>query len=193
MNKAAFLKRSLLSLVTSCFLLVTFFSGCGYTTRSLVSTKFRTIYIKPFVNKIDITQEIDTGNKYKIYRPALETEITRGTINKFLFDGNLKPVNSESSDVVLSGELVDFRREPVRWTSDNNEVEEYRVLVAVNLELWDNREKKVVWQENSFTGDSTYYTSFAPGNVVRKSENTAVTDAVTDLARRIVERTVEEW
>ena len=38
--------------------------GCGYTTRSMISNKFKTIYVTPFVNKIDITKETDTGYKY---------------------------------------------------------------------------------------------------------------------------------
>lgn len=167
--------------------------GCGYTTRSLVSLKFRTIHIAPFSNKIDITREIDTGSQYKLYRPMLETEVTKLVTNKFLFDGNLRPVNSESADVVLKGEVIEFRQDPVRYTSDDNEVEEYRISILVNISLWDKKENKLVWEENNFTGDTTYYTSFAEGNVVKKSQDAAVTDAITDLARRIVERTVEEW
>jgi len=32
------------------------------------------------------------ANKYKIDRPLIETEITRTVTDKYLFDGNLKPV-----------------------------------------------------------------------------------------------------
>lgn len=163
-------------------------SGCGYTTRSMISDKYKTIYVTPFVNKIDITQETDVASKYKIYRPMLETDITRSVINKFLMDGNLKPAKSEAADLVLKSELVEFRKDPLKY-SDSDEVEEYRVSLVVNIGLWDNKENKLVWEEKNFTGDTAYFTT----GTLAKSEAQAISDAITDLARRIVERAVEEW
>jgi len=162
--------------------------GCGYTTRSMISNQFKTIYIAPFANKIDITRETDTAYKYKIYKPMLETDITKSVINKFLFDGNLRPIEKESADLVLKGELVEFRRDPLRYT-DLDEVEEYRINLVVNISLWDNRENKLIWEEKNFTGDTTYFTR----GQTAKSEDTAISDAISDLARRIVERAVEQW
>jgi hypothetical protein len=159
-----------------------------YTTRSLVSSKYKTIYITPFVNKIDITNDLDTAGKYKIYRPLLETTITRSVVDRFLMDGNLKPVRLESADVALKGELVEFRRDPLRYT-ENDDVEEYRLNLIVNISLWDSAEDKLLWQENGFTGDVTYFTTGS----LAKSEEMAINEAVVDLARRIVERAVEEW
>jgi hypothetical protein len=159
-------------------------AACGYTTRSMISDKFRTIYITPFANKIDITKETDVGSKYRIYRASLETDVTKAVTNKYLFDGNLKPTRQESADLVLKGELVEFRKDPLRYDI-NDEVLEYRINVVVNISLTDTKENKLVWQENSFTGQSTYLTT--------GTEGTAITDAISDLARRIVERTVEQW
>jgi len=180
--------RKFFLLVTSYFLLFAI-SGCGYTTRSLIVNKFKTIYVVPFVNKVDITQEAYSANKYRLYRPTLETDITTGVINKFLWDGNLKPASEEAADLILKGELVEFRKDPLRYSKDNNEVEEYRVNVVVNISLWDRKENKSVWEEKNFTGDTTYFTTGAQA----KSEDTAISEAIGDLARRIVERTVEQW
>lgn len=166
-------------------------TGCGYTTRSMISDKYATIYITPFANKIDITRESDSGYKYRIYRPMLETDITKRVTNKYLFDGNLRPVKEQNADLILKGELVEFRKDPLRYT-DNNEVEEYRVNIVVNLTLWDTKENKLVWQEDNFTGDYTYFTNYTTAGTP-KSEDTAVNEAIDDLARRIVERTVEQW
>jgi hypothetical protein len=163
-------------------------AGCGYTTRSMIAEQFKTIHVVPFVNKIDITMENNAASKYKIYKPGLETDITHAVTNKYLFDGNLKPSGSAVADLTLKGELVEFRRDPLRYT-DNNEVEEYRINIVVNLTLFDNRTQKVVWEAKNFTGDTTY---FARG-AVAKSDDVAVNDAVKDIARRIVERTVEQW
>lgn len=179
-------------LVVSCWLLVVGICGCGYSTRSMISDKFRTIYVTPFINKIDITKETDVAAKYKIYKPLIETDITKAVINKYLFDGNLKPVRQENADLTLKGEVIEFRRDPLRYT-DSDEVEEYRINLVVDITLWDNKENKIAWEEKGFTGDSTYFTTFAPASVEKKSDDTAVSDAITDLARRIVERTVEQW
>jgi hypothetical protein len=121
----------------------------------------------------------------------LETDVTRAVNNKFLFDGNLKPVAQTLADLILKGELVEFRRDPLKYT-DSNEVEEYRLNIVVNISLWDVRKNEKVWEEDNFTGTTTYFTSFARGQLA-KSEDTAVTDAINDLARRIVERAVEQW
>lgn len=182
------LQRKLFLLTTYHLLLTTALMGCGYTTHSLISDKFKTIYVTPFINKIDITQETDAARKYKVYRAGLETDITKAVINKFLFDGNLKPIKSESADVVLKSELIEFRRDPLRYT-ESDEVEEYRLNLVVNISLWNNRDNKLIWEEKGFTGDTTYFTQ----GTTAKSEDTAINEAISDLARRIVERVVEQW
>jgi len=164
------------------------FWGCGYTTRSLINDKYRTIYVTPFVNRIDITREMDAGNKYKLNRPMLDTEITKSVINRFLFDGNLKPVSVESADLVLKGELLEFRKDGLRYDTSNN-VEEYRMNLVVNISLWDNKENKLLWEEKGFTGEATYFVTGAQA----RSEDAAISDAEKDLCRRIVERIVEQW
>jgi len=164
-------------------------SGCGYTTRSAIGGKYRTIYITPFINKIDITQEADAASKYVIYRPQIETDVTRRVINRFLFDGNLKPVKEETAEVALKGEVVEFRKDPVRYASNEEDVEEYRVNLIVNISLWNKKENKLIWEENRFTGQTSY---FVTGNQAI-TEAQAVTNSLDDLARRIVERAVEQW
>ncbi len=174
--------------VMVCVLLPVLAGGCGFTTRSMISDEYRTIYVSPFANKIDITREADAASKYRIYRPMLETDVTRIVSNKYLFDGNLKPVPQEEADVILKGELVDFRKDPLRY-DDNNEVSEYRVNLVVNISLYNRKTDKLVWSENGFTGYVSYFTSGAQA----KPEITAINGALDDLARRVVERTVEQW
>jgi hypothetical protein len=154
----------------------------------MIADKYATVYIEPFANKIDITSQNDSPYKYRVYRPMLETAVTRGISDKFLADGNLKPVPKDSADLILKGELVEFRRDALRYTS-GDDVEEYRLNLVINVEMWDARQNKLLWHERNFTGDATYFTVGS----LAKSEDTAVDDAVRDLARRIVERAVEVW
>lgn len=180
--------RVLVMGVIACAVVGSCVSGCGYTTRSMVVGKYRTVYIPPFKNKIDITREATAGN-YKTYRPLMETDITSAIVQKFLIDGNLKPVDSrDNADLVLEGTLVDFRKDPLTYTR-SDEVNEYRVSISVNLKLIASASGTLQWEEPSFTGSSTYFLSGARA----KSESAAVTDAIKDLGRRVVERTVDQW
>jgi len=163
-------------------------AGCGYTTRSVIKDQYGSIYVAPFVNAVDMTDEAFSANKYRVYRPGIETDVSKAVVNRFLIDGNLKPVTPGLADLSLKGEVVEFRKDALRY-DDNDEVTEYRVNIVVNLTLMDNKENSKLWQENNFTGDTTY---FASGSQA-KSEAEALNDAISDLARRIVERTVEQW
>ena len=170
------------------FLLLINSAGCGYTTHSSFIAQYKTIYVPQFVNKIDITKEEDNANKYKLYRPFLEQDVTQAVINRFLFDGNLKPSKAQAPDLTLTGELAEFRLDPLRYDSSQN-VQEYRINIVVNFKLTDNKENKLLWEENNFTGDTSYFTT----STLQKSEPTAINDALADLARRVVERVVEQW
>lgn len=176
-------KKRLLQLVLPVCLFVA--AGCGYTTRSMLAGKYRTVYIPPFFSSIDITREVDAGNKYKLYRPGLETDITKTLTNKFLFDGNVRPADMDRADLELKGELVEFRRDALRYR-ENDEVDEYRINLVVNISLWDRKENKLLWEEKGFTGDTSYFPA-------QRSEDAAIRAALDDLARRIVARVVEEW
>lgn len=177
-----------LPLILAACLILLGISGCGYTTRSAIKSEFSTIYITPFVNKIDMTQEAYGGSRYRIYRPTVETDVTKATLNRFLMDGNLKPVNEAGADLTLKGELVEFRKDPLRY-DDSDVVTEYRINIVVNLILVNNKGGKEVWRENNFTGDTTYFVT----GTQSKSEPQAINDSIADLARRIVERAVEQW
>lgn len=178
------------------FLLITYslvlatFTGCGYTSRSLITKDYQAIYVRPFVNKIDITRETSVARKYEIYYPLLEKDITRQVISQFMFDGNLRIAKEEDADLILEGELVNYRRDALRYTGqDNKEIEEYRISIVVNLKLYDTRKEATLWEVKNLIGDTTYFTQGS----LAKSESTAINEAVDDLARRVVDRVVEVW
>jgi len=176
----------LLSLILCCALVTT--AGCGYTTKTLIPTQYKTIYIDTFKNKIDITQETSRNHSFKIYRPFLEVDITNTVIDRFVYDGSLTVSRQPQADLVLTGELTGFVRQPLKY-ADNNEVEEYRLSVIVDFEVTETATKKEILKMKDIIGDTTYFTVGA----LSQTEETALGDAVDDLARRVVERTVEFW
>lgn len=160
------------------------FSSCGYTTKSTLPSSIKTINIETFKNNIDFAAE----GRRNLYLPLLEIKVRNAVINRFLFDGNLKIAEADKADLVLKGQLVSYDRSALRYT-DDGEVQEYRVHITVSLEMWNAHNGTTDWTESSFAGEATYFVTGASA----RSEESAVEDAITDLARRIVERTVENW
>ena len=159
-------------------------AGCGYSTRSLLPGNLRSIYVEPFKNNVIYTTE----NSRTIYLPLLEVKVQDAIVDRYLFDGNLDIGLPDSSDLILKGELKGFDRDVLRYT-ENNDVQEYRIRITVSLVLWDTAQQEALWKEPNFTGETTYF----PTGAQAESESSAIEDALLDLARRVVERTVEAW
>ena len=166
-----------------------FISGCGYTTGSMLPADIRSIYVEPFKNRIDLTGELAAYEyRYRTMQPHIEIDVTNKVIDEFMFDGNLKLSRRENADLILSGEILNFYRHPITYKEDR-QIEEYRLSIVASLTLYDARKQKVWWQESNFIGDTIYTAS----GTYAESEESALDDAVKDLARRIVERVVEGW
>jgi hypothetical protein len=167
-----------------CSLLVLAMAGCGYTTGSLLPAKYRKIAIQPFINKVNNIDE----NSSVLYVPLLETKVRTSIIDRFLFDGNLRISDPGKADLVLNGELLGITQDNLRQDINQN-IQEYRVRVTVSLTLTDAETGKVIWKEPSFSGETTYFLSGSQA----LTQSAAIDAALTDLATRVVERTVENW
>ena len=158
--------------------------SCGYSTKSSLPSHIKTIHIENFANNIAFVKQ---GGR-ELYLPLLEVKVRNALVDRFLFDGNLKPIEADQADFILKGALINYDRQALRYT-DNDEVQEYRILITVSLEMFNTIKNEVEWMETGFTGETTY---FVTGSLV-ETEEVAVESAITDLARRIVERTIENW
>lgn len=162
--------------------------SCGYSTRSGLASHLRTVYIKPFTNKIDLTQLVTDYERFPLYRPGMEIDVTNAVIDRFQFTGLLRPSRSGNADSRLEGELVEFRRDALRYNA-SQQVEEWRLNVVVNVRFYDLHGNLLLWEEPRLTGDTTYFELGANA----EAESVALDRAVEDLARRVVERSVESW
>lgn len=163
-------------------------AGCGYTAKPGLAPHLKTVYVKPFTNQIDLTQVASGRERFPIYRHGMEVDLTNAVINRFQFTGLMRPAGAERANARIEGELVAFRRDALRLSA-SQQVEEWRLNLVVNLRFVDQTANTVVWEEGQFTGDTTYFALGANA----ESESKALERAMTDLARRIVERTVENW
>lgn len=163
-------------------------SGCGYTQKSLLPEHIKSIYVPPVKNGIDLSAEISDKDRFRIYRPGVEVEITNAIINRFIFDGNLKVESQDRADAVVEATLTDYRRDALRY-SESDDVQEYRLNIVLDVKVTDAKDHKVIWQDAHLTGDTTFFLS-GPRAV---SEDEAAAKAVEDVARRVVENTIEVW
>jgi ABC-type uncharacterized transport system auxiliary subunit len=159
-------------------------AGCGYTTGSLLPTNYKKIAVQPFQNKVSYTDENIRG----LYVPLLESNVRTAIIDRFVFDGNLHVADPDKADLILNGDLNSFEQDELRQDTNQN-VQEYRIRIVVSLTLTDAATGKVLWKEPSFSGETTYFLTGPQA----ESQSAAVGTALTDLATRVVERTIENW
>lgn len=166
-------------------------SGCGYAVRSVYVGPYKTICVEPFVNKVDIFSEnaTDLSQRFRTYYPLLEADLRTAVINRFMYDGGLRIAAKDEADLILKGELLEYRRDPLRYENNQEDVSEYRISLIVHLTMYKKGEEKPLWDEANFVGDATYFTTGAQA----VSEKSALDNAISDLARRAIERTVENW
>lgn len=153
-------------------LLISVISGCGYRVGSLLPKDIKTIAVPMFTNK---TPE-----------PELEVMVTNGVIREFISDGTLRVVEEENADTLLECEIIDYRREPLRYTQQEV-TREYRLLIAVRLVFKDLRRNEVMWENPRVEGEATFFV----GTSLPESERLALPAAIKDLSHDVVEKVVE--
>ncbi len=162
--------------------------GCGYTQKTLLSENIKNVYIAPVKNTIDLSGEVTDKKPFRVYRPGIEVDLTNAIINRFIFDGNLKVTVSEKADVVVEAKLVDYRRDALRY-SDNDDIQEYRLSITLDVIAYRSRTHKVLWHQTGLTGDTSFFLSGSHAI----SEDAAAQKAIEDAARRVVDETIEVW
>ena len=162
--------------------------GCGYTQKSLLPGNIKSIYVAPVKSTIDLSSEISDKNRFRTYRPGVEVDITNAIINRFIFDGRLKVADLQKAQAVVEAKLVDYRRDALRY-SDDEDIQEYRLSVIADVVVYQAVDRQVLWKDSSLVGDTTFFLSGSRAI----SEDEAAAAAVEDLARRVVEKTIELW
>lgn len=171
-----------------CVVLCGGMAGCGYSSSSLLPADQNSIHVDNFANGISTTREIsDKRNSYS-YKPGLENDLTRAVINGFIFDRHLAIETEQKSALLLKGTLTDFRQYPLTYDDDYN-IDEFRMEIFIDMELYNNKTGEVLWTEKNFMGQTNYYVT-GPNKM---TEGAAQNAAIKDLALRVVERTVEAW
>ena len=156
-------------------------NGCGYTQKSALPDTMKTIHVETVKNKIPV-------KKIYAYHPGLEMMISNEVVKRLNRDGNLKVMPKDKADVILETDITGFDQEGLRFNSLEN-VEEYRLLITVDIRLVEAATKKIIWEEKEFVGDADSFVS----DVRSIAREEAAQRAVERLSKNIVDRIVEDW
>jgi len=163
------------------FISIIFISGCGYTNQAILPNGIQTIAVPTIKNKLP-------QNESYTYEAGIEITVTNGIIDRLIFDGNLRVVSVEEADSVLYGTLTSYNQESIRYEG-RSDVKEYRLFIGIDLEFVDNRTQETFWTETGFTGRTEFFRTGSSA----KTERAALLSAKDDLAKKIVDRIVEDW
>ncbi len=147
--------------------------GCGYSSGSLITSKYHTIHVP-----IWQTQE---------RRRGLEVALTRALVQALEARTRLKVVSTRrAADTVLSGEVVSLQERVLTEDASDN-VQEERVILTVNFTWQDTRTNSTILARRGFR---VYADAALP---LGESELTASNLALYKLAEKIVEELQTQW
>jgi outer membrane lipopolysaccharide assembly protein LptE/RlpB len=150
--------------------------GCGYRLGALNNRDHRTVAVPIFQNKSIV--------------PQIHAQITSAVVKRLQTDASPRVVAESEADMVLSGEVLEVERTPLRFQRLNQSVaREYRLTVAALISLRDRRTGKMIFENLRITGQ----TDFFIGGDLQSAEAQALALAAENLARKIAARVAEGW
>jgi hypothetical protein len=147
-------------------------SGCGYTTKSLISRKINSIYIPIFEN--------DT------FRRGLEFDLTSALKDEIMSNTKLRILQKDSADTILTGRIIKVTEGMISSNVEDNIVES-RVTISVYIKLVDRRTGRTLVEEENLKQSAEF--------IVKRGENinTASKESLVLLAKEIIFHLEEKW
>jgi hypothetical protein len=147
-------------------------SGCGYTTKSLISRKINSIYIPIFEN--------DT------FRRGLEFDLTSALKDEIMSNTKLRILQKDSADTILTGRIIKVTEGMLSSNVEDNIVES-RVTISVYIKLVDRRTGRTLVEEENLKQSAEF--------IVKRGENikTASQESLVLLAKEIIFHLEEKW
>jgi hypothetical protein len=160
-------------LINALILLVLY--GCGVYTfnGSTLPSYMKTIDIPLFKN---LSLE-----------PNIAEEITT-ELNKRMVSENLLRVTTERGDATLYGEVNRYLNEPYTYGTTETrqvDVDQYIVRITADVDFLDNKKDKSLFK-GPVTGEGIY-------NFSTEKESNGRERAITDIVRKILEKSVQSW
>ena len=155
--------------------LVCLLYSCGYTVRSGIRQDVSRVHVSLFGNET--------------YEHSIEVDLARLTSREFIMDGTLSVSEPQNAEGRIAGTVTEYMLEPYAYGAEEADVEQYRLRIRAEVRLEALPGGEVLWREGVLEGETLYHA----GGALAKTEDDARNEALTDLARRIVRRTVGAW
>jgi hypothetical protein len=150
-------------------------SCSNYGTTSRTAKDIKSIHVPFFEN---LTTE-----------PNLEITVTESVIDNLVEDNTLRVSNRDVADAILEGKIVRFDSGPISFNQDLN-AEEYRVLIRVNVTLYNRRTQEPIWSDKILAGDGNYFVENTGGG---QTIDGAISESIQEITDRILNLTVQDW
>jgi outer membrane lipopolysaccharide assembly protein LptE/RlpB len=151
--------------------------ACGYSFRGTLPSHVRTVAVPIFMNR---TQE-----------PGVESIITRAVVQAFATNGRLRVVRTADADAILDGEVTSYGVEAIAFDATLN-IQQYRLVVGLNLRMRDVRRQAVLFQQTGVTEQADFRV-IGPVSATIAREETALTQAAAEIARSIVSLAIDRF
>jgi hypothetical protein len=148
--------------------------GCWYysTSGSLLPAHIKTVAVPLFGN--------ETTWEY-----GIKEDLTDAVIDAFTRDNTLRVGAERNADSVIRATITAITEVP--FTYDREEqVQEYKMQIFLNIQFEDLKERKVIWEEEAMEGWGTYTTEDEDWQV-------GIERAIEKLASDIVNKTIAGW
>jgi outer membrane lipopolysaccharide assembly protein LptE/RlpB len=124
----------------------------------------------------------------RTFKYGAERILTDAVIDEFVADGTLDVADENVADSKLTVEIVNYKKEALSY--DVQEVvKEYNLAVVVSATFTDLTTNQVLWQEPQMYESVSYYAIGAQA----ETEDEALERLAEELARKLVNRTMQGW
>lgn len=165
--------RVLRALAASCCVLA---AGCaGYKLGPASRPEYRSVAVPMFQNKT--------------IHPQIEAQVTNAILRRFQNDGTLRIESESDADVVVTGQIVAYRRAVLRSARTNTGIaREYRVTVTARIQA-RNRAGEIVLKSTQVSGNADTFI----GSDLQSADLQVLPLVADDLARQVVSLIAERW
>ena len=161
------------------------FKTCHYHLKPVLPGHIKTVAVGDFSN-LTVAYELDQI-------------LSEQLINEIELDGTLKIESINKADSLFSGEITNYKKDPVAFYQDKT-VKEYAVYIEVKIDFFDNITQKYIQEDMGISRAKTYFVlrEFSKEEIKEKegiyySESEAVSAILKDIAEEIMSRILESW
>ncbi|MDG6005070.1 hypothetical protein BIY37_06650 [Candidatus Brocadia sapporoensis] len=152
--------------------LVMMTASCGYSSKSLIRSNVRSIYIPIFDNNT--------------FRRGYEFDLTKAVRDQILMRTRLHLVDKDEADSILFGKIASFDENVLIVNSHDNIVES-RTSVRIEIRWVDKRTGRVIVERKNIAKPAEFIT--LRNETLTSSKN----EALVNVARSIVDTMEEDW